>query len=128
MRNNINTNKNIDDIFLNANNLEKCDISGKDLMIMMDMVMHSTICSLENKGGGQTCNWNIADELVSEGENRNTVTRAINKMLKYNILIKDKDNLYYQFNPHYVWIPGNPNQPTAEDKMALNILKSKYKQ
>lgn len=125
--NKINKNRNIDDILLNHKNLMNCELNSKDYMILMGIVQRSTICDISNPFGGQVASWTVDVELEKEGLQRNTINYSIKKLLKYNILIKNTDEMYFQLNPYYVWIPSNPDAPTLTDKASYEYLKSKFK-
>ena len=125
--NKTNENKNIDDILLNYKNLMNCDLNSKDYMILMKIVHHSTICDISNPHGGQVSSWTLDIDLEKDGLPKNTINYSMKKLIKYNILIKNIDEMYYQLNPNFVWIPENPDQPSLTDKASLEYLKNKFK-
>lgn len=122
--NKINENRKIDDILINHKNIAKLDLSGKDYMIMMGMVLRATVCSMANENAGQTVTFASVLELEKEGIKKSSIDYTIKKLLNFKIIIKDNDNLCYQFNPNYIWIPSNPSSPTLDDKMSYNLLKN----
>lgn len=123
----INENKNIDDILLNHKNLMNCELNSKDYLILLGIVRYSTICSIDNKYGGQTSSWTVDVDLEKEGLSKNMINYSIKKLIKYNVLRKNSDEMYYQLNPNFVWIPGNPDAPTLGDRASLEYLKNKFK-
>lgn len=121
-------NKIIDNILLNHKNLADCELNSKDYLILMKIIKHCTICNLENPHGGQVAHWNLDVDLEKEGLSRNTIDYTFKKLLKYNILIKNNEELYFQLNPRFVWIPSDPDSPTLSDKASLEYLKNKLKE
>lgn len=122
--NKLNENRKVDDILINHKNIVKVDLSGKDYMVIMGMVLRATVCSMENENTGQTVSFASVLELEKEGIKKSSIDYTIKKLLNFKILIKDDDNLCYQFNPNFIWIPSNPNSPTLDDKMSYNLLKN----
>ena len=122
--NKLNENRKVDDILINHKNIVKADLSGRDYMIMMGMVMRCNVCSIGNDNVGQTVSFASVLELEKEGIKKSSIDYTIKKLLNFKIIIKDNDNLCYQFNPTYIWIPSNPSSPTLDDKMSYNLLKN----
>ena len=123
----INNNTYKDDILLNHKNLAKCDLNSKDYLIMMKIIKYCTICNLENNHGGQVAHWALDINLENEGISKNAIDYTFKKLIKYNILIRNSDELYFQLNPDYIWIPSNPSNPSLVDKASLDYLKNKLK-
>ncbi len=113
----------IDDILLNHKRLANCDLSSKDYLIIMKMVKYFTICDEDEFFGGQVGPWDLDIKLQEEGLQKNMIDYTFKKLIKYNILKKNKEDLYFQLNPFYIWIPSNPDKPTDDDKLSLQNLK-----
>ena len=77
-------NKIIDNILLNHKNLAECELNSKDYLILMKIIKHCTICSIENEHGGQVAHWSLDVDLEKEGLSRNTIDYTFKKLLKYN--------------------------------------------
>ena len=65
--NKLNENRKVDDILINHKNIVKADLSGRDYMIMMGMVMRCNVCSIGNDNVGQTISFASVLELEKEG-------------------------------------------------------------
>lgn len=122
----INNNTYKDDILLNHKNLAECDLSSKDYLIIMKIIKYCTICDIENEYGGQVARWTLDLDLEKEGISKNAVEYTFKKLIKNNIMIKNNEELYFQLNPYYIWIPSNPDRPSLSDKASLEYLKNKF--
>jgi hypothetical protein len=118
----MNKNYKIENVLFRPKDLKGLGLTSADIMVLLKIAYHCTICDLENEYGGQVCEWVIPEILEEEGIKKNTINYSLKKLIKNNILIKNDEMMYYQLNPKYIWIPGDDNNPSQGDKSARDAL------
>lgn len=114
-------------LLMNPGSLIGARLNSDELAILVYIAGQCSICSADDKNGGQTTNSSFEYYLEKE-ENFDsaTIKKAIAKLKKHNVIkFYKKDNIY-QINPSCIWIPSNVDEPTAYDKYSFEQLKYKF--
>lgn len=118
----MNKNYRIENVLFKPQNLKKMGLTSTDIMVLLKIAYHCSVCDIENEYGGQVCDWIIEEMLEEEGIKKNTINYSFKKLIKNNILIKNNEMMYYQLNPKYIWIPEDDNNPSVQDKASRDAL------